>query len=299
MQDKDDIIQRRSHTERMKKDENATDDNLLRPGRHDRILGMLRARGQVQASALAETFGVSGYTIRRDLDELAEAGLLERVHGGAVLSSPVPRSYRERQEQSISEKDQSAQAAINLLEPDQIVIVDGGSTALRFVAHLPLNYPATFMTNTPAIAAALVEREPAEVISIGGRVDHFSHAAVGPAAVDAFRNVTADLCVLGIWGITASDGISSPYYEETLVRSVMVNSADKVVGLAVGEKLGTGGGFNVAPATALTHLAVERDVEEELLHPFRELGISILQLAKAEAGRTDTPAVVRKHSSRS
>jgi len=245
---------------------------------------MLRAQGQVQASALAETFRVSGYTIRRDLDELAEAGLLERVHGGAVLTSPVPRSYRERQEQAVSEKDQSAQAAIALLKPSQIVIVDGGSTALKFVSHLPQHYPATFMTNTPAIAAALAEREPAEVISIGGRVDPFSRAAVGPTAVDAFRNVTADLCVLGIWGITASDGISSPYYEEALVRAAMVGAADKVVGLAVGEKLGTGGGFNIAPATALTHLAVEHGVAEELLRPFRDIGIVILQ---AEGSRSE------------
>lgn len=270
----------------MQKGSNATDDNLLRSGRHDRILGLLKAHGQVQASALAETFGVSGYTIRRDLDDLAGAGLLERVHGGAVLSSPVPRTYRERQEQSLSEKDQSARAAIKMLEPDQIVIVDGGSTALRFVAHLPMNYPATFVTNTPAVAAALMDREPAEVISIGGRVCRFSHAAVGPVAVDAFRGVTADLCVLGIWGINASDGLSSPYYEETLVRSAMVNAADKVVGLAVAEKLGTGGGFHVAPATALTHLAVESGVEESLLQPFRDLGISVLQL-HAESGESD------------
>ncbi|MGB4137115.1 MAG: DeoR/GlpR family DNA-binding transcription regulator [Microbacterium sp.] len=277
----------------------ATDDNLLRSGRHDRILGMLRAQGQVQASALAETFGVSSYTIRRDLDELAEAGLLERVHGGAVLSSPVPRSYRERQQQSISEKDESAQAATMLLEPNQIVIVDGGSTALRFVAHIPANYPATFITNTPAIAAALVEREPAEVISIGGRVDRFSHAAVGPATVDAFRNVTADLCVLGIWGITASDGISTPHYEEAMVRSVMVNAADKVVGLAVGEKLGTAGGFTVAPATALTHLAVERGVDQDLLRPFRELGVSILQLdGEHPASSTDVNPGPRRRASR-
>jgi DeoR/GlpR family transcriptional regulator of sugar metabolism len=177
------------------------------------------------------------------------------------------------------------------LEPNQIVIVDGGSTALKFVSHLPLNYPATFITNSPAIAAALVEREPAEVISIGGRVDRFSHAAVGPSAVDAYRNVTADLCVLGIWRINAKDGISSPYYEEALVRSVMVNAADKVVGLAVGEKLGTGGGFHVAAATALTHLTVEQEVGEELLEPFRDLGVAILQLPRVpDPGAKETPA---------
>jgi DeoR/GlpR family transcriptional regulator of sugar metabolism len=225
---------------------------------------------------LADTFSVSSYTIRRDLDELAESGLLQRVHGGAVLSSSVPRSYRERQQQAVPEKEESARAALTLLEPEQIVLIDGGSTALMVVAHLPTNYPATFVTHTPAIAAALIEREPAEVVSIGGRMDRFSHASVGASTVDAYREITADLCLLGIWGINAKDGICSPYYEEALVRSAMVNAADKVVGLAIGEKLGTGGGFHVAPAGDLTHLAVESHVDRRLLDPFRELGISVL-----------------------
>jgi DeoR/GlpR family transcriptional regulator of sugar metabolism len=259
-------------------DENATEDNLLRSQRQDRILTLLRTQGQVHASALAEAFGVSGYTIRRDLDELAEAGLLERVHGGAVPSSPVQRTYVARQQQFLTEKAQSAKAALTLLEPDHIVIVDGGSTAALFAEALPVRYPATFLTHVPSIAATLIGKEPAEVIAIGGRVDPFSRGAVGASAVEAYRGVTADLCVLGIAGLNADDGISSPYYEEALVRKAMIAAADKVVGLAVGEKLGTGAAFHVAPADDLTHLAVEPGVDEALLLPFRELGIRILQI---------------------
>ncbi|TDD99926.1 DeoR/GlpR family DNA-binding transcription regulator [Jiangella asiatica] len=261
----------------MEMPESALEDNLLKSQRHDRILALLRSQGQVHATKLGDTFGVSAYTIRRDLDELADAGMLERVHGGAVLASHVPRTYAERQEQSVAEKTQSARAAIGLLESNQLVIVDGGSTAALFVEALPSNYPATFVTHAPSIAAALIAKEPDDVISIGGRVDPFSRVCVGATTVEAYNNLTADLCVLGIWGVNVTQGISSPYHEEALVRSAMVAAAGRVVGLAVSDKLGTGGAFKVAPVTALTHLSVESNVPDELLAPFEEAGVKVLR----------------------
>jgi DeoR/GlpR family transcriptional regulator of sugar metabolism len=278
-------------------DENATEDTLLRSQRQERILALLRTQGQVHASALAETFGVSGYTIRRDLDELAEAGHLERVHGGAVPRSPVQRTFGARQQQFVTEKAQSARAALTLLEPEHVVILDGGSTAALFAQALPDHYPATFLTHVPSIAATLIEKQPAEVVAIGGRVDPFSRSAVGASAVEAYRGVTADLCVLGIAGLSAAAGISSPYYEEALVRTAMIAAADKVVGLAVGAKLGTVGAFHVAAADSLTHLAVERDVDDALLQPFRDLGIAVVQAAGdlgADAVEPGPPARQRR-----
>lgn len=265
------------HAVRMPTRRNATDDNLLKAQRHERILGLLAERGQVQASALSETFGVSGYTIRRDLDELAEARRLERVHGGAVLTSTVPRTYEGRQTQGVAEKAESAAAALTLLAPNQLVIVDGGSTAQLFVEAIPQGYPATFITHCPAIASGLIEREPADVVTIGGRLDPFSRVAVGSATVDAYRSLSADLCVLGVWGINPSQGISSPYYEESLVRASMVGAANQVVGLAIAAKLGTGGPFHVAPADALTHLAVEASAPDALTEPYAKAGIKILR----------------------
>lgn len=280
----------------MNRNESASDDQLLQSQRQERILGLLRGQGQVHASALAETFGVSNYTIRRDLDDLAEAGLLERVHGGAVLKSSVPRTYAERQAQSLEEKAQSVQGALSLLRENQLVIVDGGSTAALFVDAIPMHYPATFITHAPSIAAALVSREPADVILIGGRIDPFSRVAVGATTVGAYRGISADLCVLGIWGVNVREGVSSPYYEESLVRAAMVAAADKVVGLAIAEKLGTGGAFTVAPVTALTHLSVESGIDEDLLVPFLNAGVKILQ---PDQGSLEPPGGVRRKAAQS
>lgn len=278
------------HHEPVKAPENATEDNLLQSQRHERILELLRKHGQVHASALADTFAVSAYTIRRDLDDLADAGLLERVHGGAVPASTVPRTYSERQLQGRSEKAESALAALTLIEEDQLVLVDGGSTAALVVEALPARFPATFITHVPSVAAALAEKDPAEVILLGGRVDPRSRAAVGATTVQGYRSVTADLCLLGIGGIHILQGVTSPYHEEALVRAAMVAAADRVVGLAIGEKLGTAGAFRVAAATDLTHLSVERGVDDGLLTPFREAGVTIVQLPppKDDRGASST-----------
>jgi DeoR/GlpR family transcriptional regulator of sugar metabolism len=264
-------------------------DNLLRSQRHEHILELLRERGQVHATALAQAFGVSAYTIRRDLDELAESHQLERVHGGAVLASPSHRTFAERQEQFVSEKSLSAQAALTLLEEDQIVIVDGGSTATALADLVPMGFPATFVTHVPSISTALLAREPREVIVLGGRLDTESRACVGAETVGAYGRITADLCFLGVWALNVRDGICAPHYEESLVRRAMTDSADKVCGLAVGEKLGTGGGYSVAPASELTHLSVEPGVADQLLNPFRRLGTHILQNPPTVASAPDRP----------
>ncbi len=253
------------------------DGGLLQPQRRERILEQVQESRQVYASDLAEKLGVSTYTIRRDLDEMAEAGLLERVHGGAVLRSSTSRTFDERQHESLVQKRQSAHAALALLKPNQIVVVDGGSTAAIFAESIPMNFPATFVTHAPYIAMKLIERSPAEVITIGGRLDPLSRASVGSKTVDSFRSIAADLCILGVWGLSVEGGIVSPYYEESLVRKTMIESSQQVVGLAIGSKLGTNGAFTIGPITALTHLSVESGVEAESLRPYAKAGIKVLR----------------------
>ena len=103
--------------------------------------------------------------------------------------------------------------------------------------------------------------------------------AVGAQAIEAYGRITADVCFLGIWSVHAATGMSSGYYEEAELRRVLVRRADRVVGLASRDKLGTTAQFGIAPATALTHLATEPDVPAELLDPFAELGIARRPLA--------------------
>jgi DeoR/GlpR family transcriptional regulator of sugar metabolism len=247
---------------------------VLKEERQRRILDVLARDGRVVATDLQHALGVSGYTIRRDLDELAEARHLQRVHGGALARSAVAPTYEERQTQSVEGKLAVARAAAMLLEPGQTVIVDGGSTALHFVDAIPPDYQGTFITHSPPVATALAGRE---VVVIGGTLDPRAMVAVGAQAISAYERITADVCFLGVWAVHPLAGLSTGYHEEAELRRVLVQRADRVVGLASRDKLGTTAPFGIAPATALTHLATEPDVPAELVDPFAELGIHVVR----------------------
>jgi DeoR/GlpR family transcriptional regulator of sugar metabolism len=250
---------------------------MLKEERQDRILEILAAQGRVVAAELQAALGVSGYTVRRDLEELARAGRLQRVHGGALARSTVATTYEERQAQGVEGKVATARAAATLLAPGQVAIVDGGSTALHFVDAIPPAHTGTFITHSPPVATALGRRE-LPVVLIGGTLDARAMVTVGAQTIQAYGRVTADICLLGVWSLHPGNGLSNGYYEEAEVRAVMVERADRVVGLASREKLGTVAPFTIAPATALTDLATEPDLPPALLAPYADLGIRITQL---------------------
>src|SRR5215213_10623569 len=99
-------------------------ERMLKEERQRKILDLVERDGRVVATELQDVLSVSGYTIRRDLDELAEAGRLQRVHGGALARSPVASTYEGRRSQSVAGKREVARAAGTLLRPGQVAILD-------------------------------------------------------------------------------------------------------------------------------------------------------------------------------
>ena len=158
---------------------------MLKEERHRRILELLETEGRLVAADLPERLGVSGHTVRRDLDELADASSLQRVHGGALARSPVASTYEGRQVQAVDGKIATARAAATLLEPGQVVILDGGSTALHLVDAIPPGHTGTFVTHSPPVAAALGRRPGLEVVTVGGTLDRRAMVAVAGANMNA------------------------------------------------------------------------------------------------------------------
>jgi DeoR/GlpR family transcriptional regulator of sugar metabolism len=189
----------------------------------------------------------------------------------------VPRTYEGRRDQAVAGKRSTARAAVSLLEPGQVAILDGGSTALALAEMIPPSHTGTFVTHSPPIASALGRHDGIEVLVVGGVLDRRAMVCTGAQTIDAYRRIHADVCFLGIWSLDAEHGISEGYPEEAELRRALLDRADRVVGLASREKLGTAAPFAIGPATALTHLATERGVPAELLSPFAELGLRIVQ----------------------
>ena len=141
---------------------------MLTEERRRRILEMLHQDGKVLASQLTEVFDVSEDTIRRDLNELAASGQIQRVHGGALPPTPAGGSYAARQHQQPQAKAEIAQAAMQLIRDHQVILLDGGTTPLQVAQRLPRTLQATVITHSPPIATALAEHPTVEVIVVGG-----------------------------------------------------------------------------------------------------------------------------------
>jgi DeoR/GlpR family transcriptional regulator of sugar metabolism len=249
---------------------------MLSEERRRYILEQLQSQGRVLSSTLSAELGVSEDTIRRDLRDLARDGRLQRVHGGALPRSPEA-TYRARERQRPAAKQAIAQAAAALVQEEQIVIFDGGTTNLLVAQALPHSLRATVITNSAPIAAALAEHPLIEVIVLGGRLQKTSLAAVGPPTIEALRRVRADLCLLGVCSIHPEVGISTPDLEEGYVKEAMIASAAEVVALASHEKLGTAAPYVVAPLSELTHLITARGYPGPLLAQYRALGVTVVE----------------------
>jgi len=249
---------------------------MLTAERRRSILQTLQREGKVLASELSKTLQVSEDTIRRDLNDLAAAGELQRVHGGALPRLLAPATFIERQ-QAPGAKAAIAQAAVRLIQQDQVIILDGGTTTLQVAQHLPPDLRATVITPSPPVALALAEHPSVEVILIGGKLYKHELVAVGAATVEAFRHIRADMCFLGIGSIHPEVGISTFDLEEAAVKRVMMAGAAELVAPAPAEKLGTAAPYIIGPLSDLTHLVTERSVSKEVLAPYRALGITIVR----------------------
>jgi DeoR/GlpR family transcriptional regulator of sugar metabolism len=247
---------------------------MLTAERRREILSRLERDGKVVASELVATLGVSEDTVRRDLRELASGGHLLRVHGGALPPPPPAASFAQRLHVAPETKAHLAEAALPLLEGANVIVLDGGTTALELARRLPPHRDCTILTNAPPVAAVLASHPRAEVVLIGGRLLKDAEVAVGPVAVDALRRVRADACVLGICSLHPVLGVTANDHDEAHVKRAMVEASAEVIALATADKLGTTSPWLVAPLADVTHLVT--DAGEELTRGYADAGVSVV-----------------------
>ncbi len=249
---------------------------MLTAERRQAILARVERDGRVVASELVASLGVSEDTVRRDLRDLAERGLLHRVHGGALASAPPSSSFTHRLEISPEEKAALAEAALPLVVGTRVIVLDGGTTTLELARRLPLRYDGTVVTNSPPVALALANHPNAEVMLVGGRLLRDAQVAVGAAAVEAFHMVRADICVLGICSLHPDVGVTTLDDEEAYVKRAMVASAGEVIALATADKLRTASPWVVAQLADIDHLVT--DGSGELSRPYTSAGIDVVSV---------------------
>ena len=207
--------------------------------RKNHILDRLLTSGRVDAVEVAESLGVTGETIRKDLIALERQGLLRRVHGGALpVQSPTFEPSVETRTQLASEKTRIAQAALNHLPAEGSVLIDAGSTTAKLVELFPGDRDLTVYTNTVPLAMSLLTRPRLTVFTLGGRLRNVTFAEVGDWAARALAEINVDVAFLGTNGISIERGLTTPDPAEAAVKRLMLGCASKRVLLADHSKFG-------------------------------------------------------------
>jgi DeoR/GlpR family transcriptional regulator of sugar metabolism len=238
----------------------------------------VRRDGHVIAKEISREWSLSEDTIRRDLRELAEEGLLQRVHGGALLASPATVNFPGRQKLATNEKARLGRAAAQMIRPGQVAILDGGTTTLQIARHLPPDLKATVVTHSPTIAVELAEHGAVEVVLLGGRLYKHSVVAMGAATIEAIKQIRADLFFIGVTGIHPVAGLSTGDLEEAHIKRALSDCAAETVVLASAEKLNAASSFVIAPVTEVSELVVLHETPEEATSAFVELGITVTRV---------------------
>ncbi|MDX2006240.1 MAG: DeoR/GlpR family DNA-binding transcription regulator [Meiothermus sp.] len=248
---------------------------MLTSQRKQLILSRLAQEGQVVAKTLSAELELSEDTIRRDLRELAAEGLLQRVHGGALPASPAVADFAGRQQLATRGKVAIGRAAAAMVQKGQVVMLDGGTTAVQVARHLPKSLEATVVTHSPSVAVELAQHPELEVILIGGRMFKHSVVATGATALEQIGRIRADLFFMGVTGVHPRAGLTTGDFEEAAVKQALSRSAAETVVLASAEKIGTASPYVVVPLSEVSGIITERGVREELLEPFAALGIAL------------------------
>lgn len=195
--------------------------------------------GRAAVSDLAERFEVTTETIRRDLDQLAGAGLLVRVHGGAVArrTAVMEPDVATRSSTNTAAKRRIAEAARSLLpsDPSASVLLDSGTTTAALVPHLH-GRTGPLLTNSVDIASSVLQLPGADLHLLPGRVRGATHAAVGADTVGALRSLQPDVAFLGCNGVSG-DGFTTPDPDESAVKAAMIRSAGMRIVLADTSKI--------------------------------------------------------------
>ena len=250
---------------------------MLTDERRAVILDRLRTQGRVLAADLTAELDVSSDTIRRDLRELDDAGLLRRVHGGALPRHGDGAPFQSRAARAPAAKASIARRAAESVSDGQLVVLDGGTTTLEVARALRDDLRARVITTSPPIAIALADHPGLEVSVVGGTLRPNSLVTVGAAAVEAFRSIRADVVFLGVCGLHPEIGVTTSDLEERHVKAAMIEGAAEVVALADHDKLGTAMSVVVAPLSAVTRLVTDAEADDEALAPYRALGIEVLR----------------------
>ncbi|MDR3735675.1 MAG: DeoR/GlpR family DNA-binding transcription regulator [Acidobacteriaceae bacterium] len=246
------------------------------------ILKELRQAGSTSIEGLCTKLNVSVATVRRDLEDLENSGLLRRTRGGAIVIEPLfyeafrdDRSFQSQVESFADEKRRIALAASEFISPGNTIALTAGTTTTEVVRSLRSLSGITVVTNTVNVAMELSNRKDIHVFVTGGHLRGDWFSLVGPAAVASMSGVFADVLFVGVNGINAEHGLTCFNDDEVDINRCMVRQAKRKIAVADHSKLGVVANWLICPTDVIDMLITDNGATDKMIAPFIAQGIDV------------------------
>jgi DeoR/GlpR family transcriptional regulator of sugar metabolism len=250
---------------------------MIPADRQRRIQELIERNRIVRVTELAAEFGVTELTVRRDLDALAEQGLLDRTHGGAILRRRmrIEPFYAEKHKQNQEEKRRIARAVNSCIDDGDTLMVNTGSTTTAVLRGLSGRNLRVVTSNAAAVAE--VDYREIELILTGGVFRPQSNSLVGPFARSVLSHIVAGKAIIGVDGLSISHGLTTPAAEEAEVTRLMIERTEgPIIVVADHSKMGVVSNFVTVPVTTVHTLITDAGIAAEFRRELEHRGIRVM-----------------------
>jgi DeoR family transcriptional regulator, aga operon transcriptional repressor len=256
--------------------------SAARNSRAQKILGELLREGEVSVELLAERLKISSSTVRRELAELEQAGLLRRTHGGAVRIEPMlyepfrhVSSFGAQEQQRAAEKRRIGLAAAEIIQDGEVIAIGAGTTTTQVARSIRHRKGITVLTNAVNIAMELSHRVDLKVIVTGGTLSGDWFALTGPVAITAVGEMFVDRAFIGVDGVHHEHGLTTNYPDQATVHRAMMRQARQRIVVADHTKIGDIGMALIGPTSDIDLIITDKGVGPKAVAPFAAKKIEI------------------------
>ncbi len=263
---------------------------MLDRTRRDKVVEIVKEKGEVTVKELAEFLGVTSVTVRKDLKELERLGLIVRTHGGAVAPSHtrVEWNFIQKSKQHVEEKRAIAKKALEFVKEGDSILLDSGTTTLAMAREIKKRklHPLTVVTNNLFIATELVGTS-VDLIVLGGKVRENSFSLIGAFCEDNLKRIYVDKAFIGATGFS-SDGFMTPDINEAQVKSMMVSQASEIFIVVDSSKFAHPSFAMYTHLNRIDHVITDWKIPPEVEENIKSFGVNVIKALKKGDDEIDT-----------
>lgn len=261
-------------------DNNFVSNEISVDDRRKTILEILTKKDKVKVAELSRIFNVSEVTIRLDLAELEKERLLERVHGGAVSTNKAyfGLNFNERIKKYENEKREIAKAAASLIQDNDTVLINSGTTTYFTAQELKKLKALTIVTNSLSVVQEFANIQNFNVILLGGNYNYQYQFTYGDDAIYQLMKYKTDKLILSVDGVSADFGLTTHHYQEAEVNKLMIDRVNQVIIVADFSKIGRENFATISNLEKVDTLITNKTANPEELKNIENMGINIVQV---------------------